>query len=78
MENGLGHDHLREEEINLFNEYNLLKSNAIICNFLAANVKGVIHYSHNNFILRQTLGHWYPSNSSGGVFYFKYAQNISG
>ena len=40
-----------------------------ICKFLAANVTGDIEYSHENFIVRSTIGHWYPVNRSGGVFH---------
>lgn len=41
-------------------------------------IEGDIKYSHNNFILRQTICHRYPSNSSGGVFYFRYTLIIFG
>lgn len=75
---GWGVDYLIEEEINPFHECTQLKSHAMICNFVSANVEGDINYSHHDFVLRQTLGHWYPTNNSDGVFCFKFTLNILG
>ena len=63
---GWGVDYSIEEEINPFHEYTQLKSHAMICNLVSANVECDINYSHHDFVLRQT-GHWYPTNNSDGV-----------
>ena len=53
------YDYIQNEMIKPFNAYKMLKSNAMICNFLAANIEGDIEYSHHHFILRSTLGRSY-------------------
>ena len=49
-----------------------------IFKLLAANVKGEIEYSHVNFIVRSTIGHWYSVNRSGGGFHLHYSLNVLG
>ena len=46
--------------------------------FLNANVKKDVEYSHANFIVRSTIGHWYPVDNSGGVFHLHYSVNVLG
>ena len=41
----------------------------MISNNVRIYVTGDIEYSHENFIVRSTIGHWYPVNHSGGVFH---------
>ena len=50
----------------------LISNKVRIFKFLNANVKGDIEYSHTNFTVRSTLGHWYPVDDSGGVFHLHY------
>ena len=56
----------------------MISNNVRIFKFLKANVKGGIEYSHTNFIVRSTIGHWYPVDDSGGVFHLHYSVNILG
>ena len=51
------YDYLKNEEIKPYDENTMITSNAMICNFLAACIEGDIEYSHQNFIIRSTLGH---------------------
>ena len=64
-----GYDYLKNEEIKPYNKLTMIDNNVRIFKFLDANVKGDIEYSHENFIVRSTIGHWYPVNHSGGVFH---------
>ena len=41
-------------------------------------VKGDIEYSRTNFIVRSTLGHWYPLDDSRGAFHLHYSVNVLG
>ena len=41
-----------------------INNNVRIFKFLDANVTRDIEYSHENFIVRSTIGHWYPVNHS--------------
>ena len=50
----------------------------MISNNVRIYVTGDIEYSHKNFIVRSTLGHWYPVNHSGGVFHLHYSVNVLG
>ena len=70
------YDYLKNEVIKPYNKYTMITSNVMICNFLAANIEGEIEYSHQNFIIRSTLGHWYPVNRSGGVFHLHYTPKV--
>ena len=72
------YDYLKNEVIKPYNKYTMITSNVMICNFLAANIEGEIEYSHQKFIIRSTLGHWYPINRSGGVFHLHYTLNVLG
>ena len=56
----------------------MISNNARICNFLAANITGEVENSHENFIVRSTLDHWYPVNRCGGVFHLHYSVINSG
>ena len=70
------YDYLKNEEITPYNKLTMINKNVRIFKFLDANVKGDIEYSHENFIVRSTLGHWYPVNHSGGVFHLHYVHFI--
>ena len=50
----------------------MVSNNVRIFKFLNATVKGDVEYSHENFVVRSTIGHWYPVNNSGGVFHLHY------
>ena len=56
----------------------MISNNVRIFKFLDANVKGDIEYSHANFIVRSTIGHWHPVDHSGGVFHLHYSVNVLG
>ena len=56
----------------------MISNKVRIIKFLNANVKGDIEYSHTNFIVRSTTGHWYPVDHSGGVFHLQYSVNVIG
>ena len=56
----------------------MISNNVRIFKFLDANVKGDIEYSHENFIVRSTIGHWYPVDHSGGVFHLHKSVNVLG
>ena len=56
----------------------LISNKVRLFKFLNANVKGDIEYSHTNFIVRSTLGHWYPVDDSTGVYHLHYSVNILG
>ena len=66
------YDYLKNEEIKSYNKLTMIDNNFKIFKFLDANVKGHIEYSHENFIVRSTIGHWHPVNHSGGVFHLHY------
>ena len=72
------YDYLKNEEIKPYNKLTMIDNNVRIFKFLDANVKGDIEYSHENFIVRSTIGHWYPVNHSGGVFHLHYSVNVLG
>ena len=56
----------------------MVSNNVRIFKFLNATVKGDVEYSHENFVVRSTIGHWYPVNNSGGVFHLHYSVNVLG
>ena len=56
----------------------MISNNVRICKFIAANVTGNIEYSHENFKVRSTFGHWYPVNHSSGGFHLHYSINVLG
>ena len=62
------YDYLKNEEIEPYDKITLISNKVRIFKFLNANLKGEIGYSHTNFIVRSTIGHWYPVDDSGGVF----------
>ena len=72
------YDHLKNEEIKPYNKIKIISNNVRIFKFLDANGKGYIEYSHANFIVRSTIGHWYPVDRSGGVFHLHYSVNVLG
>ena len=72
------YNYIKTEEINPYNKYTMITSNAMIRNYLAARIVGEIEYCHQNFIFRSTLGHWYPFNRSSDVFYLHYTLNVLG
>ena len=72
------YDYLKNEEIKPYDKMTMISNNVKIFKFLDANVKGDIEYSHENFIVRSTIGHWYPVNHSGGVFHLHYSVNVLG
>ena len=53
------YDYLKNQKIKPYNKYTKISNNVRIFKLLAANVSGDIEYSHKNFIVRSTLGHWY-------------------
>ena len=61
-----------------YNKITMISNNSRIFKFLDANVKGDIEYSHANFVVRSTIGHWYPVDHSGGVFHLHYSVNVLG
>ena len=61
------YDYLKNEDIEPYDKITLISNKVRIFKFLNANVKGGIEYSHTNFIVRSTLGHWYPVDDSTGV-----------
>ena len=72
------YDYLKNEEIEPYDKITLISNKVRILKFLNANVRGDIEYSHTNFIVRSTLGHWYPVDDSGGVFHLHYSVNVLG
>ena len=56
----------------------MISNNVRIFKLLDVNVKGDIEYSHENFIVRSAIGHWYPVDHSGGVFHLHYSVNVLG
>ena len=70
------YDYLKNEEIKPYDKLTMINNNVRVFKFLDANVKGDIEYSHENFIVRSTIGHWYPVNHSGGVFHLHYSVNV--
>ena len=72
------YDYLKNKEIKSYNKMTIISNNVRIFKFLDANVTGDIEYSHENFIVRSTIGHWYPVNHSGGVFHLHYSVNVLG
>ena len=72
------YDYLKNEEIKPYDKITLISNNVRIFKFLDANVKGDIEYSHANFIVRSTIGHWYPVDHSGDVFHLHYSVNVLG
>ena len=61
-----------------FEKKNVGTTKVRIFKFLNENVKGDIEYSHTNFIVRSTLGHWYPVDDSTGVYHLHYSVNVLG
>ena len=53
------YDYLKNQKIKPYNKYTKISNNVRIFKLLAANVSGDIEYSHKNFIVWSTLGHWY-------------------
>ena len=72
------YDYLKNEEIKPYDKITLISNIVRIFEFLNANAKGDIEYSHTNFIVRSTIGHWYPVDDSGGVFHLYYSVNVLG
>ena len=72
------YDYLKNEEIKTYNKLRMISKKVRIFKFLNANVKGDIEYSHANFIVRSTIGHWYPVVHSGSVFHLHYSVNVLG
>ena len=72
------YDYLKNEEIKPYNKLTMISNKVRIFKFLNTNVKGDIEYSHTNFIVRSTIGHWYPIDHSGGVFHLHYSVNVLG
>ena len=72
------YDYLKNEEIKPYDKITLISNKVRIFKFPNANVKGDIEYSHTNFIVRSTIGHWYPVDHSGGVFHLHYSVNVLG
>ena len=56
------YDYLKNEEIKPYNKITMISNNVRIFKFLDANVTGDIECSQENFIVRSTIGHWYPVN----------------
>ena len=69
------YDYLKNEEIRPYNKITMISHSVRIFKFIDANVTGDIEYSHENFIVRSTIGHWYPVNHSGDVFHLQYSVN---
>ena len=72
------YDYLKNEEIKPYNKITMIGNNVRIFKFLDVNITGDIEYGHENFIVRSTLGHWYPINRSSGVFHLHYSINVLG
>ena len=72
------YDYLKNEEIEPYDKMTLISNKVRISKFFNANVKGDIEYSHTNFIVRSTLGHWYPVDDRTGVFHLHYSVNVLG
>ena len=72
------YDYLKNEEIKPYDKITLISNKVRIFKFLNTNVKEDIEYSHTNFIVRFTIGHWYPVDHSGGVFHLHYSVNVLG
>ena len=72
------YDYLKNEEIKPYNKLTMIDDKVRIFKFLDANVTRDREYSHENFIVRSTKGHWYPINHTGGVFHLHYSLNVVG
>ena len=68
------HDYLKNEQIKPYNKITMISNNVRIFKFLDANVTGDIECSQENFIVRTTIGHWYPVKHSG----LHYSVNVLG
>ena len=73
------YDYLKKEEVKPYNKITMISNKVRILKLLLnGNAKGDIEYSHANFIVRSTIGHWYPVDHSGGYFHLHYSINVLG